>query len=111
VAAFEGRQRRKGFVHSEQAKKGEYPLLPTNRISRTGGLAARPRSCRIIACCNVRHELGWDAAGFFKERTMEGTEDGLLRVGFPGDWPQAGRGRWREGRPPGGALAGRTRRR
>src|SRR5439155_1001876 len=33
--------------------------------------------------------------------------DGLLRVGFPGDRPDAGRGRRRQGREPGGAFADR----
>src|SRR4029450_10301373 len=33
--------------------------------------------------------------------------DGLLRVGFPGDGPDAGRGRWWQGRAPGGAVADR----
>jgi len=35
-------------VHFGQAKR-EYPLLATSIIWRTGGLAARPESCRIIA--------------------------------------------------------------
>jgi hypothetical protein len=30
-------------------RKGEYPLLSTSSIYRTGGLAASPGSCRIIA--------------------------------------------------------------
>src|ERR687889_673057 len=47
-----------------------------------------------------------DAATFFRERTKEGA-DGLLRVGFPGDQPDAGPGRWRQGRAPGGAFADR----
>src|SRR5215468_12411418 len=29
--------------------KGEYPLLPNLNVYRTGGLAARPGSCRRIA--------------------------------------------------------------
>src|SRR5438093_8188755 len=48
----------------------------------------------------------WDAATLVRERTREGA-DGLLRVGFPGDRPDAGRGRWRQGRAPGGAFADR----
>src|SRR5919107_4454648 len=47
-----------------------------------------------------------DVATFFRERTKEGA-DGLLRVGFPGDQPDAGPGRWRQGRAPGGAFADR----
>src|SRR5918992_3923109 len=47
-----------------------------------------------------------DAATFLRERTGEGA-DGLLRVGFPGDRPDAGRGRWRQGRAPGRAFADR----
>src|SRR5437870_6046828 len=39
-------------------------------------------------------------------RTREGA-NGLLRVGFPGDRPDAGRGRWRQGRAPGRAFADR----
>src|SRR5919112_2673816 len=47
-----------------------------------------------------------DAATFFTKRTREGA-DGLLRVEFPGDRPDAGRGRWRQGRAPGEAFADR----
>ena len=45
-------------------------------------------------------------------RSLRGHEflpDGLLRIGFPGDRPDAGRGRRRQGRAPGGAVADRRR--
>src|SRR5918998_5475721 len=47
-----------------------------------------------------------EARTYGNERTRE-RAGGLLRVGFPGDRPDAGRGRWRQGRAPGGAFADR----
>src|SRR6266568_2897934 len=55
-------------------------------------------------CCCRRMET--DAATFVRECTRE-EADGLLRVGFPGDRPDARRCRWRQGRASGGAFADR----
>ena len=55
---------------------------------------------------NMGREARSGAATVFRKRTRERTY-GPLRVGVPGDRPDAGRGRRRQGRAPGGAFADR----
>src|SRR4051812_3941596 len=68
-------------------KEGQYPLLPLSEYSAPGGLRQGPGRA-------------------LKSPSYEGGADGL-RIGFPGDRSDAGRGRRRQGRAPGGAFADR----
>src|SRR4051812_3562916 len=66
--------------------------------------------------CHSNYRVRWGACGKApvmpqnsppRPRTCGKGADELLRVGFPGDRPDAGRGRWRQGRAPGGAFSDR----
>ncbi len=74
----------------------ETALLATINVYRTPGLAARPRSSRRIL---GRMRLSCENGGHGNDRTV--------RAGTPRDRRDADRGRRRQGRAPGGAVADR----
>ena len=81
------------------------------RVHEGGGLAARTPG--VLTMHATSRTTGVGATDSRDERGPRGSRerwtDGQLRAGFPGDRPDAGRGRWRQGRAPRGAFADRRR--
>ncbi len=84
----------------------------TSRVSPVGGLVSSPGVCLILARRKRRREQRdghGRACGGGRWRRSEGDRHLPAGVGSSRDRRDAGRGRWRQGRAPGGAFANRRR--